>query len=74
MWSRSVEFSAQAKGRLTQWHSRRKNYDCDNERDDGIRVVFERPRRLPNDEAGGNDTDVSQSIPEHVQQYRFHVH
>lgn len=59
---------------LTQWHSGGKDDHCDDQRDDGVEIVLERPRRLPDDKTGGNHTDVSQSVPKNMQQNSLHVH
>ena len=77
-WKRSISkfatISDPKKTRLTQWHSGGENDGGDNQRNDGIEVVLERPRRLPDDKTSGDYTDVSQSIPEHVQQDSLHIH
>lgn len=62
------------RGGLAEGESRVEDNDGDEERDGGVRVETPPCVRVQDEEAGGDNTDVAERVPQHVKEDTLHVH
>lgn len=62
------------RGRLAERQGRVEDDDGDEERDGRVRVESPPGVRVQDEETGGNDTDVAESVAENVEEDTLHVH